>query len=464
MAKVLSPSKALSTNPLKSSSPLGAALAYLGVDGGMPLFHGSQGCTAFALVLAVRHFREPIPLQTTAMDEVSTILGGAENVEEAILNLRERQKPRLIGIASTALTETRGEDMFGDIRGIKARRPELADTAIVYASTPDFEGGFEHGWGKALVAMIETLVPEADPAARVVTPGRINLIMGSHLTPGDVEALADLVRAFGLTPIVFPDISGALDGHVEDSWKPAASGGVTVEDIASMGSSQITLAFGEATRAAAVALEKRTGVPFRMFQSASGLKPCDAIVRVLMNVAGVDDVPARIKRARSRLVDASLDAHFHLGGLKLAVGADPDLLFALTTTFAGLGADIVAAVTTSNHNSVLERTPTAEVLVGDLGDLERLAREREAEMLLTHAHGRQAAARLGIPLYRAGFPIFDRLGSQHVVSVGYDGTRALIQGVANTIMAEAHAPKPEDFAPQYPGMEAAHECSTAKAH
>ena len=62
MAKVLTPSKALSTNPLKSSAPLGAALAYLGVDGGMPIFHGSQGCTAFALVLAVRHFREPIPL------------------------------------------------------------------------------------------------------------------------------------------------------------------------------------------------------------------------------------------------------------------------------------------------------------------------------------------------------------------------------------------------------------------
>ena len=67
-------------------------------------------------------------------------------------------------------------------------------------------------------------------------------------------------------------------------------------------------------------------------------------------------------------------------------------------------------------------------------------------------------------MYRIGFPIFDRLGAQHVVSVGYDGTRALIQGVANTVMAEAHAPKPEDFAPQYPGMEAAHEHATAKAH
>ncbi len=42
----------------------------------MPLFHGSQGCTSFALVLLVRHFKETIPLQTTAMDEVATVLGG----------------------------------------------------------------------------------------------------------------------------------------------------------------------------------------------------------------------------------------------------------------------------------------------------------------------------------------------------------------------------------------------------
>ena len=43
----------------------------------MPLFHGSQGCTSFALVLFVRHFKETIPAEMTAMDEVATVLGGA---------------------------------------------------------------------------------------------------------------------------------------------------------------------------------------------------------------------------------------------------------------------------------------------------------------------------------------------------------------------------------------------------
>ena len=59
----------------------------MGVRNCMPLLHGSQGCTSFGLVLFVRHFREAIPLQTTAMNEVATVLGGFENVEQAIVNI-----------------------------------------------------------------------------------------------------------------------------------------------------------------------------------------------------------------------------------------------------------------------------------------------------------------------------------------------------------------------------------------
>ncbi|MBC7951289.1 MAG: nitrogenase iron-molybdenum cofactor biosynthesis protein NifN, partial [Rhodospirillaceae bacterium] len=97
MALVISHNKALSTSPLKISAPLGAAMAFMGMEGSLPLFHGSQGCTAFALVMLVRHFREAIPLQTTAMNEISTILGGSEQVEAALLNMTKRAKPKIIG-------------------------------------------------------------------------------------------------------------------------------------------------------------------------------------------------------------------------------------------------------------------------------------------------------------------------------------------------------------------------------
>ena len=36
--------------------------------------------------------------------------------------------------------------------------------------------------------------------------------------------------------------------------------------------------------------------------------------------------PMKYRRQRGQLVDAMLDGHFHIGGRKLAIGAEPDLL------------------------------------------------------------------------------------------------------------------------------------------
>src|SRR3974390_2373513 len=116
MATVTLSKKACSVNPRKRSQPIGGALAFMGVRGCMPMLHGSQGCTSFGLVLFVRHFREAIPLQTTAMSEVATVLGGLENVEQAVLNIATRAKPEMIGICSTGVTETKGDDVDGYIK------------------------------------------------------------------------------------------------------------------------------------------------------------------------------------------------------------------------------------------------------------------------------------------------------------------------------------------------------------
>ena len=461
MARVTHVRGALSTNPLKSSAPLGAALAYLGIEGAVPLFHGSQGCTAFALVALVRHFKEAIPLQTTAMNEVSTILGGADQIEEAIENLRNKASPRFIGIASTALTETRGEDVAGELREIRARRRDFADTALVYASTPDFEGGLEDGWAKAVHAIIDQLVPASDHPG--TDPKRVNLFAGSHLTPADVEELVRLIRAFDLEPTVLPDISSSLDGHIEETWRSTSLGGTPLAAIEAMGRAMFTLVAGSSLEPAAALLQARTGVAYQVFPALTGLKAVDTFVSRLMRLAGTGDAPLAVKRDRSRLVDAALDAHFHTGGLKVAIGADPDLLFGLSRTLHGMGSEIVAAVSTSQANPVLSRVPAEEVLIGDLGDLERLAGAAGADLLITHAHGRQAAERLKLPLVRAGFPVFDRLGTQDVCRVGYPGTRAFLFEIANTVLARAHPSGPADFGVQPAVEEPAHDRSYAPA-
>jgi len=106
MPEILKRKKALSVNPLKASSTIGAALAFLGFDRAIPMLHGSQGCTAFGKVFFVRHFREPIPLQSSAVDQVSAVMGANENLVAGLATICDKHAPDLIGVPTTGLTES----------------------------------------------------------------------------------------------------------------------------------------------------------------------------------------------------------------------------------------------------------------------------------------------------------------------------------------------------------------------
>lgn len=440
MTRIVPGKKACSTNPLKSSTPLGAALAYLGVEGALPLFHGSQGCTSFALVLAVRHFKEAIPLQTTAMNEASTILGGAEHLEEALVNITKRVAPKFIGIASTALVETRGEDFVGDLGLIRLKRRELDGLPIAFAATPDFDGALEEGWAAATAATITELAS----AGGTHEAGRINLLPGVHQTPGDVEALRALVESFGLQVTVLPDISTSLDGTVPGRHVATSAGGTPIAEIRELGKASHTIAIGEHMRQPAETLKELTGVPFSVLPSVTGLAEVDAFVALLMKESG-RPAPDALKRKRSQLLDAMMDAHFWFSGRKIAIASDPDLLRCLGQLVVSMGAELCCAISSTRGSDALSDLSCDEVLVGDLGDLEERAQAAGADLLVTHSHGRRAAQRLGVPLYRVGFPVFDRLGIQHRCSVGYHGTRQVLYDLANLIASKHHEPSPKDF-------------------
>ncbi len=439
MARVIHSKKACTVNPLKMSQPIGGALAFMGVADCMPVLHGSQGCTSFGLVLFVRHFREAIPLQTTAMNEVATILGGLENIEQAILNIVKRANPKVIGICSTGVTETKGDDVEGYLKLVRKRHPELADLGVVYVSTPDFKDAFQDGFAKTVKKLIEEFVPAEIPTRRA--PQRVNVLAGCHLTPGDIEELRDIIEAFGLAPTFLPDLSGSLDGHIPDDFTPTTLGGVTRAEIAAMGGGAWTIAVGEQMRAAAEALEARAGVPFELFDRLTGLGPNDDFVSFLSRISG-RPVPMKYRRQRGQLVDAMLDGHFHFGGKRIAIGAEPDLLYGVGQLLTEMGAEIVAAVTTTN-SAVLEKMLIEEVVIGDLEDLE--TRAVGCDLLITHSHGRQSSERLGVPLYRIGLPMFDRLGAAHEVSVGYRGARNLIFAIGNMFIERTPEPTPESW-------------------
>jgi nitrogenase molybdenum-iron protein NifN len=427
MASVVESKKACTVNPLKMSQPLGASFAFLGLDACMPVMHGSQGCTSFGLVLLVRHFKEAIPLQTTAMNEVTSILGGYDNIEAALLNIRQRAAPRVIAICSTGLTETKGDDVDGYIATVRKRKPELNDTEIVYVSTPDYVGAFEDGYRHAVTAIVRALVKPLPPRADQVT-----LLPGSHLSPGDIDEVRELIQAFDLSVIVLPDISGSLDGHIAPDWRGTTLGGSTLEQIRAAGASAFTIGVGEQTREGALALQEIAGTPLEIFERLTGLECNDRLLQRLTRISG-KPVPAKYRRQRSQLLDAMLDGHFYTGGVKVAIGAEPDLLLAVGSLLHDMGAELHCCVSTTK-SAAHALLPAERVVLGDLEDLENAA--AGCDLLITHSHGRQAAERLKKPFLRIGFPVFDRIGNAHRVSVGYRGSMNLIFEISNLMIGQ----------------------------
>lgn len=462
MAEILKRNKALAVNPLKASQPVGASLAFLGIHRAIPMLHGSQGCTAFGKVYFVRHFREPIPLQTTAMDQVSTVMSADENVILGLKTICEKNKPALIGLPTTSLSETQGTDVKRLVKEFYSAYPEFASIPVVPVNAPDFTGCLESGYALAVKAVLETLLPESNPLPNPLPQAgeganvknnvgrrkkQVNVLAGSFLTPGDVEHIKELIEAFGLRPLVLPDLSDSLDGHLtEMEFSPVTVGGTPVTDISSMGESIATLVLGNSLFEVADYLKAQTGVPDFRFDCLMGLDAVDSFVSALAEISG-KPVPEKIERQRAQLQDAMVDCHFMLGFARVAIAANPDLLYGMSRLVTEVGCEVVAAVAPARAN-ILNDVAAEQVGIGDLEDLEIAAGKNGVQLLISNSHAAETSRRLGVPLLRAGFPQYDLIGGYQRLWVGYRGTRQALFDLAN-LMAEHGHSEPEPYVSIY---------------
>lgn len=457
MAEILRRKKPMSVNPLKASQPVGGSLATLGFQGAIPMLHGSQGCTAFAKTYFVRHFREPIPLQSTAMDQVSSVMGADDNVVEGLKIIAEKNRPKLITVLTTGLAETQGTDIKRCVARFREEYPQYADVAAVGVHTPDFTGCLESGFAATVHEIVRELVPESRAAGS--RPRQVNVLAGPFMTPGDVEVLREIVEMFALRPVFVPDLGESLDGHLDAAeFNPLSTGGTVVSELASLGEAAATLVIGVSMHAAGKTLAERTEVPAYYLDHLYGLAATDALLLALQEISG-KPVPERLEHHRTQLQDAMLDTHFMLGQLRVAVAADPDHLNAFAHLLREMGAEVVAAVAPSNAPA-LEKLPVEKVQIGDLEDLENLAREAKAELVIGNSHAVPLAERLGLPILRTGFPLYDIVGGYQQTRIGYRGARQTLFDLANLALALTHhevpmyrsiyGQKPADEAILYP--------------
>ncbi|MBU0484265.1 MAG: nitrogenase [Proteobacteria bacterium] len=427
------------TNACKLCKPLGACLAFRGIEGTVPYLHGSQGCATYMRRYIISHFNEPIDIASSSLGEKNAIYGGGANLKQGLKNVSDKYHPQLVGIATTCLTETIGDDLKMIIFEYKKEVPtDQPLPTLITVSTPSYAGTHMEGFHAAILSVLSSLC-EKTPAH-----DRINILPG-FLSPADLRLLKEIMTAFALPATILPDISDTLDGPALDEYQMIPAGGTPLAEIRKMGGARATIEFGSTLdqKSGGKYLEQTFEVANHRLTMPIGIKATDRFFELLENLSG-ENTPARYLGARGRLIDGLVDGHKYVFGKRAVLYGEEDLVVALAGFLAEIGVQPVLCA--SGGKSGKFQATVAAVTDGlcedapetyEDCDFHEIAERAEAlapDLIIGHSKGYQLARKLAIPLIRVGFPIHDRIGGQRILHIGYEGAQQLFDQIANAMI------------------------------
>ncbi|MDR2746854.1 MAG: nitrogenase [Treponema sp.] len=455
-------------NACKLCSPLGACIALRGIEGCIPLIHGSQGCSTYIRRYGISHFREPIDIASSNFVESTAIFGGKDNLFTALDNVSRSYKPAAIGVTSTCLSETIGENVPLYIKQYEAERDAGkrnnagCSPEIFYASTASYRGTHMSGFHEAIRAVVGALVKDGAAGGPEGIPGgkarsRINLISG-FVSAGDLRELHRILADFTggkdsprTAYTLLPDYSESLDGPSWEDYQKLPPGGTKTADIQRMGEAAGTIYLGnfpgggrtgESGGDAGTWLEEHCGVPLRRLDLPIGIEKSDAFFAALAGFSG-REIPESYRKERERLVDAYIDGHKYLNRKRAVLYGEEDFVTSLAAFLDEIGVVPVLAATgaespafKSRIRGVLGNCSQDTVILQDTDftSMLELAKDLEPDFIMGHSKGLYLSRELKIPLVRCGFPIHDRIGGQRILHLGYSGTLNLFDLVCNSLM------------------------------
>jgi nitrogenase molybdenum-iron protein NifN len=439
------------TNACKLCKPLGACLAFRGIEGAVPFLHGSQGCATYMRRYIISHFREPMDIASSSLGEKHAIYGGGPNLKLGLKNVMSKYSPGMIGIATTCLTETIGDDVPTVVNEFRREFADVMEAhgspALVRVSTPSYAGTHMEGFHAAVKAVVDQLTEETEPHQG------ISLLPG-FVSPADIRYLKEVLEDFELQCTVLPDISLSLDGPALKEYENLPSGGTPISEIRAMGGSRAAIEFGRTLlnqQTAGKSLDDRFRVPLHSLGMPIGLRESDRFFQVLEDLSD-REMPEKHALERGRLIDAYVDGHKYIFDKKAIVYGEEDLVVGLTAFLAEIGVRPILCASGGRSGQfqraieeVVEDLVPEPPIIREGVDFYGIAEEAEAfepDLIIGNSKGYHLARRWGVPLIRVGFPIHDRFGGHRILSVGYRGTQSLLDTIVNTIIEakQEHSP------------------------
>ena len=425
-------------NACKLCTPLGACLAFRGVEGCIPFLHGSQGCSTYIRRYLISHFREPIDIASSNFHEESAIFGGSKNFSQGAMNITRQYQPQLIGAATTCLAETIGEDVGRLIHQLKEKHGENASAQIVHVSTASYRGTHIDGFHAAVRELVEQLAVAGEKSQSVALfPGMVSA--------ADLRHLKEIFADFNLPVTLLPDYSETMDGATWSEYEKLQSGGTPVAAIRALGSARTAIEFGrvlQGINTAGTALQNKASIPRKLLGLPIGIRESDAFFNALAEITSAE-IPLKYQRERGRLVDSIIDGHKYAFEKRAIVFGEEDLVIGLTALLCEIGVTPVLCAS-GGRSKQFEKCLRAaapglpeETLVKegfDFAEIAEAAPELKPDFLIGSSKGYSIARKLSVPLIRVGFPIHDRIGGQRVLHLGYRGALELYDRIVNALL------------------------------
>jgi nitrogenase molybdenum-iron protein beta chain len=434
--------QALVVNPAHACQPLGAELAAHGFERTLPFVHGSQGCASYYRSTLNRHFREPAPAVSDAMTEDGAVFGGQNNLHEGLENAVALYHPKMVAVFTSCMPEIIGDDLTAFLKNAREKGFVPKDLPIPFANTPSFNGSHVTGYDAMLLAILRTLTEGKRVEGRCT--GKLNLIPGFDANTGNYREYRRILEAFGIPHTILADISETFDSPNDGAYR-LYPGGTPLAEAADSVNGKATITVGPYATGKTFAwvkdgyAGKHVALPMPI-----GVAKTDAFLLKLSELFE-RPVPESLKAERGRAVDAMTDAQQYMHGKKFALYGDADQLLGWVSFLLEMGA-VPYHVLCSKGSKKLEKELQALLdaspygkagkvwMNRDLWHLRSLLMTDPVDALIGDTHGKFAARDAKIPLFRFGFPIFDRVSKHRTPLVGYQGVINMVAEICNKLL------------------------------
>ena len=447
----------LTVNPCKMCMPMGVCNALYGIRGCMTILHGSQGCSTYIRRHMATHYNEPIDIASSSLTEEGTVYGGENNLIKGIENLIKLYNPEVIGIATTCLAETIGEDVDRLSKIFYDKHPENK-VKLIPIKSPGYGGTQYGGYFTALRSVVENVEMESEKNEKV------NIVTGP-ISSADTRELKEILSDFEIDYILLPDISESLDGGHSKEYNRLPSSGTTIEEIKYMGGAKATIelsTFIKEEYSVGSYLEEAFGVKNYRINIPRGLRDTDKFLKVLSQISG-KAIPEKYKKQRGRYLDAMIDSHKYNAEARIAIFGEPDFVYSVARLAVENG---VVPVLIASGDACKQLEPSlreevdelakqlfaGECIITDEADfkeIEKYMLDLKVNVMLGSSDGRRIEEKHKIPLIRMAFPIHDRIGGQRILSIGYEGSLNLSDQITNVMLAKTEMTFRENLYNEY---------------